>query len=110
MDALLQPCYWLRVPLTPSQFEEYWFCYHRYAEAVLAVVALDAWIAALRLQTRGYKVFWPGAWTDEVVVRAPVEQAEWRVSAWDLVLLDLPTQRTAALTQSFATIAARHVA
>jgi hypothetical protein len=110
MDALLQPSYWLRMPLTPAQLTEYWSWFDRYAEAVLALVALDAWIAALRLQKKGYHVLWPTTWTDEVIVQAPDEQAEWRISASDLVLFDLPMQRTAALAQSFADRAARHAA
>ena len=110
MDALLQPSYWLRIPLTPAQLEEYWFWYDRYAEAVLALVALDAWIAALRLQKKGYDVLWPGTWADEVVVQAPLERAEWRIPASDLVLFDLPMQRSAALTQAFVSSAARRAA
>jgi hypothetical protein len=110
MDALLQPSYWLRMPLTPEQLTEYWFWFDRYAEAVLALVALDAWIAALRLQKKGYYVLWPTTWFDEVVVQAPLEQAEWRIPASDLVLFDLPMQRTAALAQSFPASAARHAA
>jgi hypothetical protein len=110
MAALLQPSYWLCIPLTAAQLEEYWFWYDRYAEAVLALVALDAWIAALRLQKKGYDVLWPGTWADKVVVQAPLERAEWRVWASDLVLLDLPTQRNAALAQSLAAGAARRAA